>query len=79
MSNLSPLQSTGGLRFPPHAPSDGTTHQVMLRGCLQAGLLEKAVSVVRCAYHLLLGHDRPQRCDGRGVCRVGVLQEVLDG
>ncbi|CAK9033739.1 unnamed protein product [Durusdinium trenchii] len=35
---------------------DAKTYTVMLRGCLQAGLLEKAVSVVRCAYHLP-GHD----------------------
>lgn len=31
--------------------------QVMVRGCLQAGLVDKAVAVVRCAYHLSLGQS----------------------
>lgn len=35
---------------------DTKTYTVMLRGCLQAGLLEKALAVTRCAYHLP-GHD----------------------
>jgi hypothetical protein len=26
--------------------------QVLLRGCLQAGLVDKALAVTRCAYHL---------------------------
>mmetsp|Transcript_58723 Transcript_58723/g.109970 ORF Transcript_58723/g.109970 Transcript_58723/m.109970 type:complete len:850 (-) Transcript_58723:43-2592(-) len=35
---------------------DEKTYTVMLRGCLQAGQAEKALAVVRCAYHLQ-GHS----------------------
>eukprot|EP00435_Cladocopium_sp_Y103_P057103 s606_g19.t1 len=35
---------------------DAKTYTVLLRGCLQAGLVDKALAVTRCAYHLP-GHD----------------------
>jgi pentatricopeptide repeat protein len=55
---------------------DQKTYVALVRGCLQAGLVDKAAAVVRCAFHCR-GHDM-QQADGPapGVDR-GCLQEVL--
>jgi len=55
---------------------DQKTYVALVRGCLQAGFVDKAAAVVRCAFHCR-GHDMKQ-ADGPapGVDR-GCLQEVI--
>jgi len=47
---------------------DAKTYTVMVRGCLQAGLVDKAVAVVRCAYHL----------PGHGLCETDGLYHGVE-
>ncbi|CAJ1340914.1 unnamed protein product, partial [Effrenium voratum] len=54
---------------------DEKTYTVMVRGCLQGGLVDKALQVARCAFHLP-GHDMRQTCVMQGV-EMGCLEELL--
>lgn len=55
---------------------DAKTYTVLLRGCLQAGLVDKAIAVTRCAYHLP-GHDlRKTHGEYQGVEASG-LEDLL--
>lgn len=62
------------------APVDEKTYTVLARGCLQAGMPQRAAEVVRCAYHLLdSGNLMPSAGKAQGVdasCLKDVLQEL---
>jgi len=55
---------------------DQKTYVVLVRGCLQAGVVDKAANIIRCAYHLP-GHGMTQAPGSPAGVDANCLQEVL--
>jgi pentatricopeptide repeat protein len=55
---------------------DQKTYSVIVRGCVQAGALEKAVEVIRCAYHLP-GHSMVQTKRYHEGVETRILEETV--